>query len=393
MSVTLRHSNKHRLNSDNYKLRIDLNLSLAKLDLSYYAKIPRMSRWVNKVNKVWNNSLFKYPELPEFSLAEENLPFQVGKKISAKEYNTFLDRNESSGYKFCWDNKKVYVVEWQAQSMKMHEKYVRCVFGVKIYPKTFIGTTTHQAIIARLWVRQVLPGSVLSSNTTLEEERQHLILSQQELDFLLFQMDALKKIGNKVDKTVQNYPKLPKFLLGEENLPFQIGKNGSVKDYNTFLDRNESSGYKFRWENENVYIVDMANQKHGAVVSVLFKWFDRPNNGVIHGHYDPTVNGKKIAVRGSSAHVLLPPTRYPGPPPSDAKGNPHARIICEVANPRNIVDWNQKCEAWMHEDYVRCVLGIKLDHPGVESPGFSFVLSPPTPEAALSNESLKHSQQ
>ncbi|KAF0428456.1 hypothetical protein F8M41_005862 [Gigaspora margarita] len=181
-----------------------------------------------------------------------------------------------------------------------------------------------------------------------------------------------KKIGNKVDKIVHNYPKLPEFPLGYESLPFQIGKNVSMKSYNTFLDRSESSGYKFRWENRNVYIIEMADLQHEAAVSVLFKYFDRPNNGAIRGpisvygqpyHYNPTGNGEKIApdiaVRGSKAHIL-PSNPHPGLPPGDVKGNPHARIICEVAHAQNINAWNTKCEVWMYQTYVRCLLGIKL---------------------------------
>ena len=53
------------------------------------------------------------------------------------------------------------------------------------------------------------------------------------------------------------------------SLPFQIGKNVSVENYNTFLDQSESSGYKFRWENGNVYIIEMANEQHEVVVSYL----------------------------------------------------------------------------------------------------------------------------
>ena len=65
------------------------------------------------------------------------------------------------------------------------------------------------------------------------------------------------------------------------SLPFRIGKNVSVKEYNTFVDRHESTGYKFYWENKNVYIIEMANTDHKAVVSLLMDYFKVPNNGVI----------------------------------------------------------------------------------------------------------------
>jgi hypothetical protein len=67
------------------------------------------------------------------------------------------------------------------------------------------------------------------------------------------------------------------------SLPFQIGSKVSVKDYNTFLDRNESTGYKFYWNKGNVYIIEMANSDHEYVISVLQECFRVPNNNVICG--------------------------------------------------------------------------------------------------------------
>jgi hypothetical protein len=146
-----------------------------------------------------------------------------------------------------------------------------------------------------------------------------------------------------------------------------------VRDYNTFLDENEKVGYKFHWNRGNVYIVEMANPEHEAAVSYLDDCFKEPNNRVKLGpievlgqpyHFNPTGAGEKyapdIAVCGSIDHVSEPIIPHPGPPPSDVKGNPHARIICEVANAQSITDLNKKCEDWMHERYVRCVLGVKL---------------------------------
>ena len=64
------------------------------------------------------------------------------------------------------------------------------------------------------------------------------------------------------------------------SLPFQIGTKVSVNHYNSFLDHNESSGYKFHWDSGNVYIVDMANPEHESVVIRLIKYFNLPNGGV-----------------------------------------------------------------------------------------------------------------
>ncbi len=55
------------------------------------------------------------------------------------------------------------------------------------------------------------------------------------------------------------------------SLPCKIGKNVSVKDFNAFLDCNESTGYKFYWNkhDKNVYIVEMASTEHEAVVEIV----------------------------------------------------------------------------------------------------------------------------
>ncbi|CAG8614280.1 1417_t:CDS:2, partial [Diversispora eburnea] len=180
---------------------------------------------------------------------------------------------------------------------------------------------------------------------------------------------------NKIDNLVHNYPKLPDFPLGNESLPFQIGKNVSVKEYNTFLERHESTGYKFYWKNKNVYIIEMANQDHEAVISYLQDCFKEPNNRVkihppieVYGqpyHFKPMGSGEKmapdIAVCPSEAHVLRPLIPHPGPPPSTTNRRNHARIFCEVANAQKVSLWETTCETWMHEKYVRCVFGVKLD--------------------------------
>uniref|UniRef100_U9UX05 Uncharacterized protein n=1 Tax=Rhizophagus irregularis (strain DAOM 181602 / DAOM 197198 / MUCL 43194) TaxID=747089 RepID=U9UX05_RHIID len=123
----------------------------------------------------------------------------------------------------------------------------------------------------------------------------------------------------------------------------------------------------------------MAKAVHEAAVSYIQDCFKEPNNGVKVGpievlnqpfkrfylvfhHYKPTGHGEQfaadISVCGRVPNVIKPLIPHPGPPPSD--GNPHARIIGEIANTQSITALNTKCEAWMHETYVRCVLGIKL---------------------------------
>ncbi|RHZ81670.1 hypothetical protein Glove_117g31 [Diversispora epigaea] len=214
----------------------------------------------------------------------------------------------------------------------------------------------------------------------------------------------------------KKYPKLPDFPLGEEryvwhecffksyslltrmvfSLPFQIGKKISVKNYNKFLDRNEKTGYKFNWEDKNVFIIELASQEHASVVSYLQDCFKEPNNRARIGpievsgqpckgfsfspldlwriiticifhivHFNPTGHREKIApdvaVCPSEDHVLRPLNSHPGPPPSTTNRHNHARIICEIGNIRNTASWETRCENWMHENYVRCVFGVKLD--------------------------------
>ncbi|CAG8578717.1 6349_t:CDS:2 [Diversispora eburnea] len=66
----------------------------------------------------------------------------------------------------------------------------------------------------------------------------------------------------------------------------------------------------------------MPNLEHESVVSMLFKCFDRPNNGVLRGHYDPSNPALKIepdlAIYPHIAHVPKPTVTHPGPPPSNA---------------------------------------------------------------------------
>jgi hypothetical protein len=64
------------------------------------------------------------------------------------------------------------------------------------------------------------------------------------------------------------------------SLPLQIGSNISVKEYNTFLNRNENTGYKFNWERGEVFIVEMTKAVREAAVSYIQDCFKEPNNGV-----------------------------------------------------------------------------------------------------------------
>ncbi|CAJ0634005.1 314_t:CDS:2 [Entrophospora sp. SA101] len=172
-------------------------------------------------------------------------------------------------------------------------------------------------------------------------------------------------------------PKFPKEPIEENSLPFKIGSNISIKNYNKFLESRELSGYKLEYNNGNVFIIDMCTQEHEYVVALLQDYFKIPNGGVIIDppiivlgqplHPSPNADGLRIApdiaVLPNEAYVPRPPNSGPlnlGPPPSDTRGNPHARIVCEVAVSQSYRGLKNKCELWMSQQYVRCVLGIKL---------------------------------
>ncbi|RHZ54771.1 hypothetical protein Glove_423g80 [Diversispora epigaea] len=183
------------------------------------------------------------------------------------------------------------------------------------------------------------------------------------------------KVSKKIQKKFR-HPKLPKEPLEENRLPFKIGSNISIKNYNKFLESQESSGYKFEYNDGEVFIEDMSTPDHEYVVALLQDYFKIPNENVIidppidvmgsPSHPSPNANGlviePDIAVYPSETYVPTPnsgPT-YLGPPPSDTGGNPHARIICEIAVSQKILSLERKCTLWMMQQYVRCVLGIKL---------------------------------
>ena len=81
------------------------------------------------------------------------------------------------------------------------------------------------------------------------------------------------------------------------SLPLQIGAKVSAKDYNTFLDHNESKHCKFRWDNGKVYIVDMPYNVHQEVVGHLFLLFNIPNGGAILN--------RPISVTGSKSKSIF----------------------------------------------------------------------------------------
>ncbi|RHZ85608.1 hypothetical protein Glove_63g82 [Diversispora epigaea] len=147
--------------------------------------------------------------------------------------------------------------------------------------------------------------------------------------------------------------------------------NKTIKGYNKFLESQESSGYKYqRRDNGNVFIIDMNNPEHGLVASLLQRRFNVPNANfdynlpIVVDHFSPSGNGQLIApdvtIYPNANHVQQPHIPYPGPPPGNKNGQPHARIVCEIGNEQSTKEWNDKCQLWMNQVYIRYVLGIKL---------------------------------
>ena len=53
------------------------------------------------------------------------------------------------------------------------------------------------------------------------------------------------------------------------SLPLQIGSNVSVERYNKFIDRKAPRGYKYHYENGDVFIIDMSSYEHSTLVILL----------------------------------------------------------------------------------------------------------------------------
>ncbi|RHZ81180.1 hypothetical protein Glove_123g63 [Diversispora epigaea] len=162
----------------------------------------------------------------------------------------------------------------------------------------------------------------------------------------------MKKVKSFLKLFQPRRPHFPDQSPNEDSLPYKIGSNIMIKEYNKFLERKESSGYKYQRENNgDVFIVDMSDPEHGRTVSLLQRYFNTPNNninvdplidvGTDEFHFSPSGTGELIApdvsVYPNMNHVQQPRIPYPGPPPGD-----------------------KNCQLWMNQVYVRYVLGIKF---------------------------------
>ncbi|RHZ66579.1 hypothetical protein Glove_306g43 [Diversispora epigaea] len=186
----------------------------------------------------------------------------------------------------------------------------------------------------------------------------------------------MKKFKVKVKGIVKLFQ--PSSFSGSVAKRRQIGSNITIKEYNKFLERKESLGYKYQRENnDDVFIIDMSDQEHDKVVAILQRYFNIPNNNVVFNppidvsgdgfHFSPSGTGELIApdvsVYPNKNHVKQPHIPYPGPPPGNKNDKPHARIICEVGNSQN---WTAKCQLWMKQGQYHRSMTAKLWQQGAD---------------------------
>ncbi|PKY13365.1 hypothetical protein RhiirB3_398703, partial [Rhizophagus irregularis] len=185
------------------------------------------------------------------------------------------------------------------------------------------------------------------------------------------------RIFDRLDEFLHNYPKLPKNSVTESksSLPLHIGSKVTIRNYNTFLHHYGSSGYKFRFilNSDNttgeVYIIGMTSTAHEDIIIRLQEFFKVPNNGVVDD--PPIIVTGQVRLKPPDACVLPSVAFVPKPaastviprPPGDKCGNPHARIMCEVAVGQSVGELGRKCLSWMREPYVRAVINIKILEP------------------------------
>ena len=60
------------------------------------------------------------------------------------------------------------------------------------------------------------------------------------------------------------------------SIPYLLASDISVKEFNSFIESKEPSGYKFEYNNRCVYIVDMCSSEHEAIIEELRDCFRAP---------------------------------------------------------------------------------------------------------------------
>jgi len=82
------------------------------------------------------------------------------------------------------------------------------------------------------------------------------------------------------------------------SLPLQIGSNVSVERYNKFIDRKAPRGYKYHYENGDVFIIDMSSYEHSRIVVFLINYFNVYNGGT-------PMRNQPILISGDTCKKLL----------------------------------------------------------------------------------------
>jgi len=82
------------------------------------------------------------------------------------------------------------------------------------------------------------------------------------------------------------------------SLPLQIGSNVSVERYNKFIDRKAPRGYKYHYENGDVFIIDMSSYEHSSLVQFLADYFNVYNGAI-------PMRNKPIRVSGDTCKKFI----------------------------------------------------------------------------------------
>ncbi|CAB4385000.1 unnamed protein product [Rhizophagus irregularis] len=138
----------------------------------------------------------------------------------------------------------------------------------------------------------------------------------------------------------------------KSSLSLHIGSKVTIKNYNTFLHHYGSSGYKFRF---NLNSDNTTGEVYIIVTGQVLHYV--PGGTRVETAPDACVLPSVAFVPKPAASTVIPR------PPGDKCGNPHARIMCEVAVGQSVGELGRKCLSWMREPYVCAVINIKILEP------------------------------
>jgi len=87
------------------------------------------------------------------------------------------------------------------------------------------------------------------------------------------------------------------------SLPLQIGSNVSVERYNKFIDRKAPRGYKYHYENGDVFIIDMSSYEHSSLVHFLADYFNVYNGAT-------PMRNKPIRISGDTCKNFISSNQF-----------------------------------------------------------------------------------